>query len=1097
MKRMLVDVSSIGWTSLMFGKDEENGIKVEHEGKQVLVNSCWHGYENAMTYLTDSMKRHHLVPSDTIFVVEGMNSKTLRRSIMPSYKEGSDNRTPAAFEEFNKMKAMLLDAWCSVGATAVWQDGIEADDVIAYLARELDGERIILTNDGDLAACVAPGVHLWRKDEMDQNPYGPFPHKYITLYKALVGDSSDNIPGAKGYGPKAFLDTLCAFGEDGLAAFEDMIKRNKLEELQENVPEQKALQKVIDNAEMVVKSYRCAKLYPDKVNTLRMPLMWRAGMVKRRMKGTDERLKPYAGIVKLVHVQNYQQAVEFIRERIDETPFFTLDLETWVAQESLDWLTQRSKSGGGVDVLGSMITGCGLTFGDNNQYGFYFSVDHAKTDNITLEQLGAVLKLIPKSKLTVAHNAAGFELPVLFNHFGEAWEDNGWRGFFPNMVDSRIAASYYDENLPSHGLKQLSKGILGYEQDSFKATTTIVFDPESRYQGDAEVTVVREGDMPWPGGRLVEEGDGWEKHQYEMNCLPAEHVLSYGVDDVFTTTALFNFFRTVMAIEKTYDTYLRLEQKPMYLSAMAYVEGLPISLERLFELKKKDDAAYETHSKLLNEFLIEKGWEGTVCPEYTELTPAAIKEIYQIVTGQELKTAVRTIEKLGKLIATQDVEDAVLLGKLVEEQNTTQLTNLVRRHFSGKPQFDEASPKQMQHLLYDVMGLPIRLRNKATDVMRAKGITEGTPRTDDDSILMALKMNDAEGRNADVLKALMEMKSINTRRGLYWESYPKMMHWKTRKMHPEFVQCSTNTRRYTGRNPNFQQQSSDVGGVRSVVLAHHKDAVVVSLDESAQEIRILGDLSGDKNIKASYDKKSPKDLHSFTASMILNVSYDEFMLRRKSEDKAIAAAADAARQNGKVTFFASSYGAMAPKIAEGLGITKELAQSYLDALDRAFPRVNVWKDEVEGFAQSHGWVPIYGGNVRHLRDAILSDNKWEASKALRQASNASIQAAGGNQIRRIMGRLWDSKLFEQYDVKFYFTVHDEALISVNRKDAVPVIQAVHTMMCEQFLNEVVSESSIGIGHTYGDLVEIGTEASAELIEKTVASLFEDTQCKAA
>ena len=97
----------------------------------------------------------------------------------------------------------------------------------------------------------------------------------------------------------------------------------------------------------------------------------------------------------------------------------------------------------------------------------------------------------------------------------------------------------------------------------------------------------------------------------------------------------------------------------------------------------------------------------------------------------------------------------------------------------------------------------------------------------------------------------------------------------------------------------------------------------MSCDLAGQEIRLLGDMCRDDNILSAYVGDDLKDLHSFTAAMILDIPYDEFRSRYKSQDPAIAEEANRVRQSGKICWFASSYGAMAPKIAEGLGITED------------------------------------------------------------------------------------------------------------------------------------------------------------------------------
>jgi hypothetical protein len=593
--------------------------------------------------------------------------------------------------------------------------------------------------------------------------------------------------------------------------------------------------------------------------------------------------------------------------------------------------------------------------------------------------------------------------------------------------------------------------------------------------------------------RDVPEGRTFEAlHQYQMHELTAKHVLGYGIDDVITAQALFNHFRTQMALENTQAAFA-LEQKPMYLSALSYVEGIPISLERLQTLRKADDITYERHSKTLDAFLIEQGWDGTVCPEYTELTPAGVKEIFTILTGGELKTQVRTIEKLAKLVAAEDHPDAELLGNLIGANKLAELNKWVASRFKGTPRFEESSPKQMAHLLYTVLGLPIRLRNKATDVMRAKGVYEGTPKTDDDAVLMAIRRGDATGRNAEVLTALMEMKSINTKRGLYYEPYPKAVHWKTQRLHPELRQSSTNTRRWTSANINIQQLDKSYGAIRSVILPHKKNAIVASLDESAQEVRIMADQSRDPNLLSCYlgTKEQRRDIHSFVSAMVSGVTYEEFVRLRKAGTPEEATEAEKVRDTAKIVFFAQAYGAMAKKIAEGLGVDEEVAQSYLDSIYAAFPGARTWKEGVENQTGQLGYVRTHRGAMRHLRKALLSENKWESSKALRQAVNTVIQSSGAEQMKEIMGRVWDSDLIETYDFRWYFPCHDECVVSIGREDTVPVLETLHGFMTAQFLTVVPSASSIGFGPSFGELTELGEVFDAALIEKTLGEIFKD------
>jgi hypothetical protein len=83
--------------------------------------------------------------------------------------------------------------------------------------------------------------------------------------------------------------------------------------------------------------------------------------------------------------------------------------------------------------------------------------------------------------------------------------------------------------------------------------------------------------------------------EFKMHELSAEHVFGYGIDDCYTAQGLYGFFKIVMEMEGTFDAFMRIEQKPMYLSAWSYVEGTPISVERLLTLKKADEEAKVEH----------------------------------------------------------------------------------------------------------------------------------------------------------------------------------------------------------------------------------------------------------------------------------------------------------------------------------------------------------------------------------------------------------------------------------------------------------------------------------------------------------------------
>lgn len=124
-----------------------------------------------------------------IWCWDGQGARRARQEIFPGYKQ----RPPTPndiYKSLNFLRELLA-------LTPAWQcqvEGYEADDMIAALVEKLAGDSPIEihTRDGDLAALCRPGVTCTAPIDI--------PPELIPLYKICVGDSSDTIPGIKGFG---------------------------------------------------------------------------------------------------------------------------------------------------------------------------------------------------------------------------------------------------------------------------------------------------------------------------------------------------------------------------------------------------------------------------------------------------------------------------------------------------------------------------------------------------------------------------------------------------------------------------------------------------------------------------------------------------------------------------------------------------------------------------------------------------------------------------------------------------------------------------------------------------------------------------------
>lgn len=185
----------------------------------------------------------HLNPSRCIIVFDGRGGSSKRRKIYPEYKSGRRglkglNRTydwlnekqeeKSAIDQLNRF-IQYLDC---LPITSITANGVEADDIIAYLSNEVfsDTKRIIMSTDKDFLQLVDDDVTIWsptKKEIIDTNVilkrYGIHP-KNFTLLRIFEGDASDNIPGIKGIGIKTVQKFYPELANERKITLDEIIK---------------------------------------------------------------------------------------------------------------------------------------------------------------------------------------------------------------------------------------------------------------------------------------------------------------------------------------------------------------------------------------------------------------------------------------------------------------------------------------------------------------------------------------------------------------------------------------------------------------------------------------------------------------------------------------------------------------------------------------------------------------------------------------------------------------------------------------------------------------------------------------------------------
>jgi DNA polymerase-1 len=203
-------------------------------------------------------------PTRVVVVFDGKGGSHRRRKIFDNYKERraikSRLNRAVGFEDLADEQASmkfqmvrLYEYLQNLPLTTIVVDHIEADDVIAYLASYFKEKIYILSNDRDFLQLVSENVNVYvptQKKMFNQEnlleQYSVWSENF-TIFKALLGDNSDSIPGIKGMGEKTILKHFPELGERKKIGLDEFIqicesydgKAKAMLELKQSIPQLK------------------------------------------------------------------------------------------------------------------------------------------------------------------------------------------------------------------------------------------------------------------------------------------------------------------------------------------------------------------------------------------------------------------------------------------------------------------------------------------------------------------------------------------------------------------------------------------------------------------------------------------------------------------------------------------------------------------------------------------------------------------------------------------------------------------------------------------------------------------------------------------
>ena len=367
-----------------------------------------------------------------------------------------------------------------------------------------------------------------------------------------------------------------------------------------------------------------------------------------------------------------------------------------------------------------------------------------------------------------------------------------------------------------------------------------------------------------------------------------------------------------------------------------------------------------------------------------------------------------TMERNGVLL------DSALLQIQSRELGEKLVALETRAHEAAGQPFNLNSPKQIQEILFDKLGLPV-----------VKKTPSGTPSTDEE-VLQELALD------YPLPKLLLEYRGMAKLKSTYTDKLPLSVDRATGRVHTSYSQAVAVTGRLASNDPNLQNipiRSAEGRRIREAFIAP-QGSRIVSADYSQIELRIMAHLSGDKGLLTAFANN--EDIHRATAAEI-------FMI-------APADVSNEQRRYAKVINFGLIYGMSAFGLAKQLGIERSAASAYIERYFTRYPGVKNYMDSTRELARQQGYVETVFGRRLWLPE-INSSNGMRRQGAERAAINAPMQGTAADLIKLAMIAVqgWIDK--EKLQMRLIMQVHDELVLEVPQAELHLVKEVLPKLMC--------------------------------------------------
>lgn len=348
--------------------------------------------------------------------------------------------------------------------------------------------------------------------------------------------------------------------------------------------------------------------------------------------------------------------------------------------------------------------------------------------------------------------------------------------------------------------------------------------------------------------------------------------------------------------------------------------------------------------------------------------------------------------------------------------------------------FNLDSPKQLQAILFDELGLPAKLKTPT-----------GQPSTNEEAL-------EAIAEEHALPRLILDYRGLAKLRSTYTEKLAEIVNPRTGRVHTSYHQGAVATGRISSTDPNLQNipvRTEEGRRIRQAFIAP-AGWLVMAADYSQIELRIMAHLSGDEGLLRAFHEGG--DIHRATAAEVFGLEPEAVSNNQRRAAKAIN--------------FGLMYGMSAFGLARQLGVDRGEASDYMARYFSRYPGVHAFMEATRERAHRDGYVETLFGRRLYLEN-LSARNQALRAGAERAAVNAPMQGTAADIIKRAMIAVaaW---LKERDDAHMLMQVHDELVFEV-RADAVDVVrEAIRQRMSGAAELHVPLVVDVGVGKNWDE-----------------------------